>query len=133
MSKDTIHRIRPHKCACGSTWFREESFVELPKKHWEYDPEDSVNNAPNPIRLLVCVCGRPVAHVPKGVHGRTATAMPNSLKRSEGRSNAHALDVFRQQAAVKRAQFRELQERVQKLKLCRGADADQTAVGCRQA
>ena len=55
MSKDTIHRIRPHKCACGSTWFREESFVELPKKHWEYDPEDSVNNAPNPIRLLVCV------------------------------------------------------------------------------
>jgi nucleoid DNA-binding protein len=114
MSPDEIRQRFPlHQCAaCGSTWFREEWFVELPERFWRYDLEHSVTN---PIGFLVCACGQAVSLLPSGVQGRTAKRFQNSLKQMEGHLKGEVIAAFREQAAAERAQLPALQRRVKEL------------------
>jgi nucleoid DNA-binding protein len=114
MSPNEFRRRFPlHQCAaCGSTWFREEWFFELPERFSRHDLEDNIIN---PIGLLVCTCGQAVSILPSGVHGWTAKRFENSLKQMEGHSKAEAISAFRKQAAVERAQLPAFKRRVKEL------------------
>jgi nucleoid DNA-binding protein len=118
MFPDEISRRGLQKCAaCGSTWFREEVFSELPPAWRRLKPLEPW--MPNGITVLVCICGQPVPPVLQGVHGRTTARnigrLQDSLKQTEEHSNVHALDTFRELAAVERAQLPALRRRVEEL------------------
>jgi len=108
-------RVPPYKCpVCGSTCFRDETFVELPESGC---PDDLEYHVRYPKRVLVCLCGRPVSVFPLESHHLNQTTpngrFLNSLQQSEEYGKSHAR--FRDQVAVERAELPVLQERVRKL------------------
>jgi len=119
MAFQTIHLGPPPcKCACGSNWFREVSFVE-PEPPLR-DPIDLYVRST--IEVLVCLCGQLVPPVlPPAFRERgprtAASRLLNHLQKAEECSEAHALAQFKKQVAVERAQLPVLEERVRKLEL----------------
>jgi hypothetical protein len=114
--------IRPHACTCGSTWFREHQFVELPEllssDILDYSG-DLEYRVVNPFWALVCTCGELVPDLRQNQRGpharRSVKRFENNLRQVQGRSLAHVMAIFKQQVAVERAQLPNLRQRVAKL------------------
>ena len=113
-------RVKPYKCECGSTWFREHWFSELPDNlrflSYLSNLEDKVVN---PIPALVCLCGRPVPLTVPGMGGRNAAKViqryQTSLKKASEGSPEKTVAAFQEQLAVERAQLTELRKRLRRV------------------
>lgn len=133
LSEGIRSRFPPYQCpCCGSNWFRDESFVELPEEIWPYELKDLVSNS---IGVLVCLCGKPVPPSLQGVRDPTRERFRTSQNRTEQRSKAHLLAEFRTQVAAARTQLPALQERMRKLERVLGQKlaAQRVASGQRKA